>query len=508
MPPRIIFCDRLQAAALCFILPFLSELKISWAFAAAPLHFQASGWPLAAYGATISLATFARIAMNASLTIAGDWLIAPVLLLATVGAVLMLSAPNDLQMVIAGIAAGHVTDTAQVQASLCYRWRMGDPAGQKHALRLQAFSATFGYSSGALLGGALYEHGGFGGCAILQLVILATLAVLAAALPVVHSSFRERCSGASNRQSRASNRTAAAIDAPSTETADGKELEEAAVVSEPPTIAVEVRPPRKADLQVAANVGKPAIPTATGAGSDRTIRNTNSAHLLLPVSLVWLCDGLNIGAYICEWSLFAVYFQDAFAWSSTLTGAAQMAGDLLAAAVLALTTTRLWARLLVSRTSGARTIDRLLLQPPWNLALFFLSYAATFSMLAQPTFAVSVVGQIFMGTIYVFNKQAVQECYVVLSHESLRLFRQLEFVGSCSFNLWMSASSFFSVLAYERIGMTSPFYAVAVTTGLWAIAVAVYFGGRLRGHCGVSFAVAEGELLHVLEVSRRERLGG
>ena len=38
---------------------------------------------------------------------------------------------------------------------------------------------------------------------------------------------------------------------------------------------------------------------------------------------------------LLEGALFAVYFKDAFAWSSTLTGAAQMAGDLLAAAVLA-----------------------------------------------------------------------------------------------------------------------------------------------------------------------------
>ena len=157
-------CASLEAAALSFVVPFLSELKISWAFAAAPLHFQQQGWPLVGFGATIGLATLCRIPVNALLTTAGDYLIAPVMLLATVGAGAMLAAPHSLAAVVVGVAAGHVTDTAQVQASLCYRWRIGEPAAQKRALRLQAFSATFGYSTGALLGGALYEHGGFEVC--------------------------------------------------------------------------------------------------------------------------------------------------------------------------------------------------------------------------------------------------------------------------------------------------------------------------------------------------------
>lgn len=147
----------LQKAALCFAVPFLSELKISWVFAAAPLHFQHNGWPLWSFGTTISAATLSRVAMNACLTVIGDWAIAPALALATVGAAGMLVAPHNIAACVVGIAAGHVTDTAQVQASLCYQWRAGDMAAQKRALRLQAFSATSGYSSGAVIGGALYE---------------------------------------------------------------------------------------------------------------------------------------------------------------------------------------------------------------------------------------------------------------------------------------------------------------------------------------------------------------
>ena len=45
-------CMLLQEAILLFAVPFLSELKISWAFAAVPLHFQQQGWPLWGFGST------------------------------------------------------------------------------------------------------------------------------------------------------------------------------------------------------------------------------------------------------------------------------------------------------------------------------------------------------------------------------------------------------------------------------------------------------------------------
>lgn len=120
---------------LLFVIPFLSELKISWAFVAVPLHFQRLGFPLWAFGLTLSVATLCRVPMNTLITLTGDWLLVPLLALATVSAAWMLAAPNTLWAVVAGIVAGHVTDTSQVQASLCYRWQSADPAAQK---RLQS----------------------------------------------------------------------------------------------------------------------------------------------------------------------------------------------------------------------------------------------------------------------------------------------------------------------------------------------------------------------------------
>ena len=116
-------------------------------------------------------------------------------------------------------------------------------------------------------------------------------------------------------------------------------------------------------------------------------------------------------------------------------------------------------------------------------------------MLAQPVFALSVIGQVFMGTIYVFTRQAVQECYVVLSHDSLALFRHLEFIGSIAFNGCMAGSAALSVLVYESVGETAPFHAVAAFAGTMSLVVVAYFLARLRGRLGVSFTTAEKQIL-------------
>ena len=67
---------------------------------------------------------------------------------------------------------------------------------------------------------------------------------------------------------------------------------------------------------------------------------------------------------------------------------------------------------------------------PWNVGVFFVLYAAFFIMLVQPAFGVSVAGQVCMGTVFVLTRQAMQECYLGLSHGHLPLYRKLQFLGS------------------------------------------------------------------------------
>jgi hypothetical protein len=58
----------------------------------------------------------------------------------------------------------------------------------------------------------------------------------------------------------------------------------------------------------------------------------------------------------------------------------------------------------------------------------------------------------------VLARQAVQECYVALAPGSLPLFRQLQFMGGCAFNVLMAAGSLVSVIVYEHLGYAAPFY--------------------------------------------------
>ena len=577
---------------LLFVIPFLSELKISWAFVAVPLHFQRLGFPLWAFGLTLSVATLCRVPMNTLITLTGDWLLVPLLALATVSAAWMLAAPNTLWAVVAGIVAGHVTDTSQVQASLCYRWQSADPAAQKRGLRLQAFSCTLGYSSGALIGGALYENGGFYGCAVLQLAILVVMTLSAALLPVIHDAFGDLLDGI-NPEPRASSASAAESAAPElgvppgvsappfdrnqrvvvvgltervdlngcsakvikeyqgrvavwlVDSAECVRVKAENLLTAPP--AQQQQPPQQqlpSELSVdhsATLLAEPPVPPLTLWGT--------TGPLLLPASLLWLCDGFNIGCYICEWALFAVYFSDAFGWSSTLTGAAQMAGDLVAAAVLALTTTQLWARL-VRHDGATRRFERLLLRPPWNLGLFFGAYSVRPTSAPDKTLgqhasahggARALLSVAFLGDfldaraahilgecarpspdghrvrvqqtsrdrvvrgpeprgqsasgLHLILLSALVIRYVVLSHGALPLFRRLEFVGSCAFNICMSASTLLAVLWYERLGRTAPFVIVAVVSSLWAALIVIYFGLRLSGLGGSSWSEAEHTLL-------------
>lgn len=200
-------------------------------------------------GATISIATFARLPINALVTWQGDWLVVPILVLAAGFAAYMLASPLELHAVMLGVGAGHAMDTSQTEHSLIFRWCLAQGLGEedgrrKRRLRWQAFSATAGYSTGALFGGSVYELGGFGACAWLQVSLCCSLAVLMCGLPVVHAAFRAR------RQ---------------------------------PVVA------------------GTAVASASGAGGDdeqqeeKTLANT-TGRFWLPVSLVLLCDGLNVSA--------------------------------------------------------------------------------------------------------------------------------------------------------------------------------------------------------------------
>lgn len=134
-------------------------------------------------------------------------------------------------------------------------------------------------------------------------------------------------------------------------------------------------------------------------------------------------------------------------------------------------------------------------QAPWNLGIFFALYTAFFLLLVQPAFGASVAGQVCMGTIFVLIRQATQECYLGLSHGSLLLYRKLQFLGSATFNVFMAIGSITSVVLYEQLGRTAPFYLTAALCAGWAVCVNGYFLCRYWGRLGLSFNEVETALL-------------
>ena len=84
---------------------------------------------------------------------------------------------------------------------------------------------------------------------------------------------------------------------------------------------------------------------------------------------------------------------------------------------------------------------------------------------------------------------------MALSHGSLPLYRKLQFLGSCTFNVFMSFGSIVSVVIYEQLGYTAPFHLTAGLCAVWSVLVAIYFLVRHRGMLSRSFEAAETALL-------------
>ena len=71
----------------------------------------------------------------------------------------------------------------------------------------------------------------------------------------------------------------------------------------------------------------------------------------------------------------------------------------------------------------------------------------------------------------------------------------------------MSTGSIVSVVLYEEMGRTAPFYIAAVLCGSWALCVIFYFLVRYKGRLGLSFSDAEAALLVAKMAARTHEAG-
>lgn len=127
------------------------------------------------------------------------------------------------------------------------------------------------------------------------------------------------------------------------------------------------------------------------------------------VAVVMAAAFTNICVYGVEWCLYALYFRRQYGWSGAWCGFAQMVGDLIAAAVLGVSTMACLATAVTA--GGCCALPRWLsagLRPPFSLAVLSVCHSVLLVMLAQPHFAVALAGQVLMGTVYVFYEQGCQ----------------------------------------------------------------------------------------------------
>ena len=110
-----------------------------------------------------------------------------------------------------------------------------------------------------------------------------------------------------------------------------------------------------------------------------------------------------------------------------------------------------------------------LLMPPFNIAFFLFCHGILMIMLAQPHFVVAIIGQILMGTVYVFFEQSLQEMILVYSGSSRELYRRLLSIHYLVFTAGCALCSPIAYGMYELSGFSSAFYA----SGGFAFAVGV-----------------------------------
>lgn len=231
--------------------------------------------------------------------------------------------------------------------------------------------------------------------------------------------------------------------------------------------------------------------------SDETVVVAAKEHVVrLPVYWVQSVYFTNLFVYIVEWNLYALYFRQVHGWSGTWMGAAQMSGDLFAGIILVLTTTQSCRTGMALWSKRHNTLASLC-GAPYCVVVFLLMHGSLFVLLAQPDFAVSLCGQVGMGTTYILNEQALQEMLVQYCTGNQVLYRKNLFVQYLIFCSCFVLAALISVPLYNSFGSTVPFYSCALLAGLHAFAFGGYYVHRLastRSGLVGGLAAAEQEL--------------
>lgn len=445
-----------QSLLLLVVLPYLDIVRMSYMYTAVPLYWIDSMWPYWQLGLMLSLFYVPfRMIGTALLRPLGDWWCVPCTAIGAASSLLMAVRPGCRFCVMVGCIGNSMCVMVHTAHRTLVHRRFGQwPTQQVRAMRLLTFWDTFGYSCGALIGGVLYDLGGFGVAAWFQFLIIFVECLGTATLLPVHDSFREFIARLSSQ-----------------------------------------KVPSQTELP-AANIGNVMSEVAPRSQPCQEVpANSKMAGTWMMGCMCIFASSCNLYVYALEWTLYAVYFREVHHWSGIWTGFAQMLGDLIAAGILALSALRCGSLKTKSPSVGPRGVTfKNLLSPPFGVGWLLMLHGVLMVMLAQPNFTIALIGQIVMGTVYVFIEQGVQELFSFYACGNNNIFKEFVANNYLSFNVAAFACGLFGFVLYEYVSKLFPFYLAAGVAVLGSLTFNGYFAARMaRAPSGILGGLARAE---------------
>lgn len=284
----------LDSVSLLGCMPFLSMLTCAYMYASLPLYFldqSESGhswYTLTKLGFILLAGNMLRVLMNVLTNKVGDTIYLVQLSAAFATSVWMLLDPQSIPALV--ISMTLATSSNYILALQGLAFARYNTNGSEHlhirALKVLTTTEVLGYSIATVVGGVLYEFGGWRACVWLQTGCMFLMLLCSLSSPTVRADCRLWLGMSGIHSGKADN-------------GDGH----------------------------------------SGSGPMRSAEGNQLAKVMpsldyWPVLLVLVAHSTNAASYTVEWSLFAAFFREEFGWSSSWTGMAQSSGDLLAAGFL------------------------------------------------------------------------------------------------------------------------------------------------------------------------------
>jgi hypothetical protein len=432
------------------LLPFLDATLAAHFYSSHLLHVtRHEGLSLAEWGYAHTVGVFFRIASAFLSMRAGTKVIAclvPFQVLNIVTSAALLLSPDNKWVFLVSVTVNTGSmgrGVQQVLVSICDvpEWPeiQGLAPGEQRARMSRMWEACFtvGYCFATLIGGAVYDWGVYGpqrieNCALFQLCCAVTLVASSLAISHVRASHSAVCCTTSMELSGSLVTT--------------EEVDDGDQVSAGDTVGVDLVTARR--------------------------RAASWVPILVAATMCFV----NF-AYVTEWCLYALIMSDSFGWSATAAGAAQMAGDLVGALVLFF-----FSRCFTDKTAGdnAPTSSRCcrFALLPFNMAWLLFLFAILLIMMADERFAVAVVGQVLMGTVYVLAVQVITELNILYGYGDADLtakYSNMTFVGYASGTI---IGTLITTQLKGRYGTELPLHIAATVVLLWGLVWLAAFSVR------------------------------